>query len=381
MSSASPVQRRHLSEAAVELYMSLGAQDRGATDRGAQDRGAQGRSVHDRGTNDRGANGRSVHDRGANGQSATDQENRAAWAELRRAGFVAGELEEPVLLDPAVAVRGIERRLLTEWNALNEEIVLLNRAFESMRAAYDQSEWSATGGGESVQTITGAEAVDAAIEDAFQRCVHEVRTAQVGSGASQRWLDRARHHEQLLERGVQTRMLFQHVARFHVPIRSVVARATELGSQVRTLDEFFEQLTVVDDVVAFLPAGDRRDPAGDRRDDIVAVRHPAVVRFLVDAFDRAWTRGLPFSPVQDTRVVRQAIDGTRLAVMRLVIEGSTDEAGARRVGLSLRNYREHVRALMAQFEVRTRAQLGYRVGMSDLVLLARFVKRPGQETR
>lgn len=318
MSSASPARCRPLSEAAVELYMSLGT---GACEVPA---------------------------------------DRAAWTELRRAGFVADSLDKPVLLDPAIAVRGIERRLLTEWAALNEEIVLLHRTFESMRAAYERSEWSVTGARESIETIVGAEAVDAAIEDAFQQCVHEVRTAQTGSGASPRWLDRARH-QRLLERGIRTRMLFQHVARFHVPSRSAVARVAALGSQVRTLDEFFEQLTVVDDAVAFLPAGEQRD-------DIVAVRHPAIIRFLADVFDRAWTRGLPFSPAQDTRVSRQAVDGTRLAVMRLVLEGSTDEVGARRVGLSLRNYREHVRALMAQFGVRTRAQLGYRIGASGLAL-------------
>lgn len=308
-----------LSKAAVELYMSLSTKDR------------------------------------------EEPPDPAAWTELRHAGFVAGGLDEPVLLDPAIAARGIERRLLTEWAALNEEIDLLHRAFESMRAAYERSEWSATGDRESIETIVGAEAIDAALEDAFQQCTQEVRTAQTGSGASHQWLDRARHHERLLERGIRTRMLFQHVARFHVPIRSHVARVTALGSQVRTLDEFFEQLTVVDDAVAFLPAGERRD-------DIVAIRHPAIVRFLVDVFDRAWTRGLPFSPTQDTRVLKQAVDGTRLAVMRLVIEGSTDEAGARRVGLSLRNYREHVRALMAQSGARTRAQLGYRIGASGLAL-------------
>lgn len=317
MSTASPVRRRRLSEAAVELYMSLGT--------GVREVPADG----------------------------------ATWTELRRAGFVAGGLDEPILLDPAVAVRGMERRLLTEWAALNDEIVLLHRTFESMRAAYERSEWSAMGAQESVETIVGTEAVEAAVEDAFQQCEHEVRTAQTGSGVSSQWLDRAPHHEQLLERGVRTRMLLQHVARFYAPIRSYVARVTELGSQVRTLDEFFEQLTVVDDAVAFLPTGERRD-------EIVAVRHPVIIHFLVDVFDRAWTRGLPFSPAQDTGTgaLKQAVDSTRLAVMRLVIEGSTDEVGARRVGLSLRNYREHVRALMAQFGAHTRAQLGYRIGAS-----------------
>lgn len=319
MSSASPVRMRRLSDAAVELYTSLGT--------GAREVPADG----------------------------------VAWTELRRAGFVAGGLDEPILLNPAVAVRGMERRLLTEWTALNEEIVLLYRTFESMRAAYERSEWSATSARESIETIVGTEAVEAAVENAFQQCEHEVRTARTGSGVSAQWLDRTPHHEQLLERGVRTRMLLQHVARFYAPIRSYVARVTELGSQVRTLDEFFEQLTVVDDAVAFLSTGDRHA-------DIVAVRHPVIIHFLVDVFDRAWTRGLPFSPAQDTDTLKQVVDSTRLAVMRLVVEGNTDEVGARRLGLSLRNYREHVRALMAQFGVHTRAQLGYRIGASGKML-------------
>lgn len=56
---------------------------------------------------------------------------------------------------------------------------------------------------------------------------------------------------------------------------------------MRTLDEFFERLIVVDRKVAFIPAPDNDD-------DAVIIKDEAVVRYLADVFDRSWQRATEF---------------------------------------------------------------------------------------
>ena len=60
---------------------------------------------------------------------------------------------------------------------------------------------------------------------------------------------------QSLERGVDMRTLYQHTARRSKATRDHVDRILEQGAQVRTLDEFFNRLIVVDRRLAVIPGG------------------------------------------------------------------------------------------------------------------------------
>ena len=69
-----------------------------------------------------------------------------------------------------------------------------------------------------------------------------------------------------LKRGVKMRTLYQHAARRGADTRKYVAAVTAAGAEVRTLDEFFNRLIVVDRRIAIIPSHEgarRRD--GDQR--------------------------------------------------------------------------------------------------------------------
>ena len=53
--------------------------------------------------------------------------------------------------------------------------------------------------------------------------------------------------------GVTMRTLYQHSARRQVATNKYVAAVTAEGAQVRTLDEFFNRLIVVDRRIAIVP--------------------------------------------------------------------------------------------------------------------------------
>jgi sugar-specific transcriptional regulator TrmB len=240
---------------------------------------------------------------------------------------------------------------------LEERAEHIKDALDQLRTAYEASHAAPHRAGDEpeVEVLDGLEDINAAIGEACDRSQSELRCAQPGGGRTADVLEEAIQRDlRLLHRGVRMRSLYQHAARFSTPTRFYVERVEALGAEVRTIDEFSDRLIIVDHTVAFLPATVDRHVA-------VAVRQPAVVTFLAGLFDRVWLRAIPFCKEAQRSTVRAAVDSTRRIVARLVVQGDTDSVCARRAGLSLRNYREHVRQLMAQLDARSRSELGYRI--------------------
>lgn len=152
----------------------------------------------------------------------------------------------------------------------------------------------------------------------------------------------------------------QHSARFDAPTRDYVRDVSALGAEVRTLDEFFERLIVVDRRIAFIPAPDNDD-------DAVLIEDEAVVRYLADVFDRSWQRAteFPMSPDGlDAAATKAVSSELRTSIVRLLIEGESESTIARRVGLSKRSCATHIAKLKQQLGADTLFQLGYRIADS-----------------
>ncbi len=123
---------------------------------------------------------------------------------------------------------------------------------------------------------------------------------------------------------------------------------------MRTLDEFFNRLIVVDRRVALIPAADDQATA-------VVVREPAIVAYLVDVFERAFARGRPFA-TSEQRVMKEIASEQRSMTIRMLIEGHADAVSAKRLGVSPRTYAGYVAELKEEYNAETRFQLGYTMG-------------------
>jgi DNA-binding NarL/FixJ family response regulator len=284
-----------------------------------------------------------------------------AWPELRALQLVEGSIDNPVIRDPAPTLRRVHRDLRRRTIQLEEQSERVQMELERLGAAYRHSTSDTAAASDDLEVLEGVDNINAAIDEACRAAEREVLCAQPGGGRSAEVLDAAIQRDlALLERGIRIRTLYQHPARFSTPTRFYVERVVPRGAEVRTLDEFSDRLIVVDRTVAFLPATVDRQTA-------VAVRQRAVIGFLADVFERAWIRAVAFSKDTGRATLRESVDSTRLAIARLVVQGDTDGVCARRAGLSLRNYREHVRQLMALLGVRSRSELGYRIGRLNLI--------------
>jgi sugar-specific transcriptional regulator TrmB len=198
--------------------------------------------------------------------------------------------------------------------------------------------------------------IDRFLEELLADAREELLTAQPQTGRNAVSLKAATARDvAALQRGVQMRTIYQHAARRARFQRQYVAKVTAIGAEVRTLDEFFNRLIVVDRRVALVPA------AGGQRGAVV-IRDPNLVAYLVDMFERNWDRGRPFT-LAETEPVSEIAKEQRAMASRMLIEGHPDSASAKRMGVSDRTYAAYLADLKVAYEAQTRFQLGYRMGI------------------
>ncbi|MER7110105.1 helix-turn-helix transcriptional regulator [Streptomyces sp. NPDC000229] len=283
--------------------------------------------------------------------------------------LVDGELLRPLAADRTVLVpvaphAAASRRLAP----LHTQIARMERQSEEIRAelAHFQDVHERTmreaGIAEPFRTVTGADAIAAEIAAAAEQCDSEILVARPGGGrdttdAVQRAWEPP---ESAFGRDVRTRILFQHATRFDAPTRKHVERICRTGGEVRTLGDSFEQMVVFDRELALIPADSNRDAA-------VVIRLPAVIDFLMGVFERAWVKGRPFGSQNRAVDVSELVSGVRMSIIQLLAEGETDEAIARRVGLSVRTCRTHVAKIYQELGARSRCQLGVLIAQSGLL--------------
>jgi hypothetical protein len=161
-----------------------------------------------------------------------------------------------------------------------------------------------------------------------------------------------------LDRGVKMRTLYQHSARRHAPTRQWVTEVTAHGAEVRTLDEFFNRMIVIDRRLAIIPGAPDLSIA-------IAIREPGLVTYLVDVFERAWERARAFSNTERT-MMHDIAKEQRAMTIRMLIEGHSDPVSAKRLGVSARTFAAYVADLKEEYDAETRFQLGYTMGQAGV---------------
>ncbi|RNM12839.1 LuxR family transcriptional regulator [Nocardioides pocheonensis] len=160
-----------------------------------------------------------------------------------------------------------------------------------------------------------------------------------------------------LQRGLRMRTLYQHSARRSVATRQYVEEVIKHGAEVRTLDEFFNRLIVVDRRLAIVPGVEGYQVA-------LAIHDAGLVAYLVDIFERYWERARGFTD-RELNTEREVADDVHNMTVRMLVEGHSDNASAKRMGVSTRTYAGYVASLKAEYGVETRFQLGYAIGRQE----------------
>ena len=151
------------------------------------------------------------------------------------------------------------------------------------------------------------EEVQAAMDEATERCVAEVLTVQPGGIRREDELAEGLHRAlELRRRGVRMRDLYTHVARHGQGLHRYM-ELMEGGAEARTLDEVVERLIVFDRKVAYIPANADRTMA-------LEIRHPALLEYLVTVFERLWRLAIPLASPLPSSGIEGISSATQISV-------------------------------------------------------------------
>ncbi|WP_110180654.1 TrmB family transcriptional regulator [Nocardioides solisilvae] len=293
----------------------------------------------------------------AGGLSADDPrisgtgEEAAALDLLARIGLVVREGERWVAVDPSTVASLIVAPMGQQGADLIAESSRWAAAFNGLAHLWRKAPGSARG----LFTEVRGSAINPFIASVVADAESELLTAQPQFGRNAPTLAAATQRDiAALERGVKMRTLYQHSARRSSTTHKYVAAVSSRGAEVRTLDEFFNRLIVVDRRVAVIPGHEGLAVA-------LAIREPSLVAYLVDMFERTWERARPFTN-RETSMSRDIAAEQRAMTIRMLIAGYADPASAKRLGVSPRTYAGYVADLKEEFDAQTRFQLGYAMG-------------------
>jgi DNA-binding CsgD family transcriptional regulator len=163
-----------------------------------------------------------------------------------------------------------------------------------------------------------------------------------------------------LAEDVTERIICPHRARADYASRARVGRLVDRGAQVRTVTWLAQTAVFFDRSLAVLiDPGDEaeREPSARR------VRDQSVVELLTDMFDRLWDGAVPYA-ADEAGYDAFVADDLQQSIMQLMAQGLTDEAVARRLGMSVRTCRRHIAALMRNLNSKSRFQAGVHAAQS-----------------
>lgn len=156
--------------------------------------------------------------------------------------------------------------------------------------------------------------------------------------------------------GLVVRKLYSTAALADEAQRLHLLELQGIGARVRICATGLPHETIISDRKAMILAGAK--VRGER--EFTATTSATLIEAVYAMFDAAWEGAVPLADYLSKDL--PVIDADGRAVLQMLTTGLTDEAAARRMGLSLRTYRRRVAEMMRLLEAESRFQAGVRAG-------------------
>ncbi len=202
------------------------------------------------------------------------------------------------------------------------------------------------------EQLSGPEAIRERLAELAGSVRQEVATFAPGGAHSEEDLRASRTpNAALLERGVQMRTVYLDSVRNHRPTLDHVTWLNLHGGQVRTVPELPIRMIIFDRQQAVLPIDTE-----DARAGAVVLRGAGTVAALYALFEGVWDNAIPVGDVP--KCDADEMPPQELAVLKMLAQGHTDEAIAKRLGVSPRTARRFAANLMERLDARSRFEAG-----------------------
>jgi DNA-binding NarL/FixJ family response regulator len=156
--------------------------------------------------------------------------------------------------------------------------------------------------------------------------------------------------------GLTVRKLYSAAALADDEQRRHLLELRAIGARVRICATGLPHETIISDRSAMILAG--ATVRGER--EFTATTDRTLIDAVYSMFEAAWEGAVDLDDYLSQHLPQIDVDGR--ALLRMLKTGLTDEAAARRMGLSLRTYRRRVAEMMQLLEAESRFQAGVRAG-------------------
>jgi DNA-binding CsgD family transcriptional regulator/sugar-specific transcriptional regulator TrmB len=281
---------------------------------------------------------------------------RVAVDELSKRCLVRASWDSPDALRPVrpdIALEALLAQERAELARRQQQIEEVQASIATLAAEYAGRQ-TAAARAVWAERLDGVDAVRNRLEELCGTVRYELLSV-MGEGAepgpgmeASRPLDAA-----LLDRGVDVRTLYQDSVRNNPATAAYARWLTERGGQVRTCPTLPPRMIILDRRRALVPSNPDKTEAG-----AVQVTSPSIVAALTAFYGQLWETGQIFGSRQ---VDAGGLTPQQRQLLRLLNQGNTDEAAARKLGVSVRTVRRTAADLMRVTGARSRFQLAARV--------------------
>ncbi|MFD0262400.1 LuxR C-terminal-related transcriptional regulator [Kitasatospora indigofera] len=225
------------------------------------------------------------------GEQPNSDDQDALWV-LLDLGLVRKDTDlGHVLVDPGFVGARWEASLYSSAAAIMHQASEVRTALDELRTAFHARRDSQAAG--VLEFLRGSRAINGRLDQILGACKEEFLVCQPSRSRSKDVLDESRSRDlNLVRTGVSVRHLYHAEARSGAALHDWVSQMTEHGAEVRTLDEDFQRMMIIDRTTAVIP-GDSILTASESATAYV-VKDPGVASFLAEVFCRDWSRADPW---------------------------------------------------------------------------------------
>lgn len=257
-----------------------------------------------------------------------------ALSELLAFGLITPHPDQPddryLVLDPRHAVA---RRQAQLYKAARDAITAadaLPDALHDLAISYRGTERTRVLG--AVEYLEGTQAINARVSEVIADARQELLTAQPHGPRPRARLNISHHRDfDAIRRGVSMRTLYRATARADEATAQRTAQMTAAGGHVRTLDEPFARVIIVDRRCVFID--DPASPPGELH--AVLVEDEAVAAFAAAQFDRDWARAATWTGHEPT-MAEKPLSDLQISICQLLAAGQAQPQIARELDVSHR---------------------------------------------
>jgi DNA-binding CsgD family transcriptional regulator len=285
----------------------------------------------------------------------TEDAVRAAMDDLARLALLRPSLDTPGMLrpvSPAIGLESLFARQRADLFARQRDLEGSRAELEVLVADYMSQQPDSQP--DLTVELTGLDAARDYLEQLAYRTRFEVLSMMPDGPQTTENLEASEPLDAiLLARGVDIKSLYLESVRNDPASVSYARWMHERGGQVRVAPVLPLRMILIDRETAVVPM----DPASSSH-GISVVRSPGAVSAMQALWDRVWESASVFggSQVSDD----QTLSDTERELLRLLAQGNTDEAAARKLGVSSRTVGRIVSELTDRLGARSRFQAGVR---------------------